>query len=410
MEKKKNKKKKIGLFIGIAIALVIAVVVLVLVLSGGHRVIKINSYSGTVSLERENEAMDIVQNMNLKSEDVVTTGADGIVELLLDTDKMVLAQSDTRFSILASGNENKGSLHIKLEYGTALARIDNKLPEGSTFEVETPNASMSVRGTMFTTSYNPRNNVSVVITNNGVVEVAVGTTVAQVNAGEMAIIEDDAVIVEPIPFAYTEQTLFEATILETEQGSGVYVKELVDWTHEILDVNGIRVDEMVKDDLRIRYWVQTKAEIDENTQWLADNGYLMSTGVMRNLDGELVSWAMTGQDGKPFTYRLYKEITEEYYLHINVYVADGTTFKTDDTLEEFLLITNDCYYVIGDATENTTEETSETTATDDVPGTIVTKEDIPTLRVTGTAVCFMTLNEEGKYHINYLRENERQGY
>ncbi len=351
-KKSKNSKKKwIALFAGISAVLVIAAVVLVLVLPDGHRVIKVNSVQGEVSLEREKEAMEIMQDMNLKSEDVVTTGADGIVELLLDTDKMVLAQSDTRFSILASGNENKGSLHIKLEYGTALARIDNKLPEGSTFEVETPNASMSVRGTMFTTSYRPQDNVSVVITNNGVVEVAVGTSVVQVNAGEMAIVEDDAVTVEPVPFAYTEQTLFEVSVLETEQGSGVYVKELVDWTHEILDVNGTRVDEMVKDDLRIRYWVQTKAEIDENIQWLADNGFLISTGVMRNPDGEVISWTMTGQDGKPFTYRLYKEISEEYYLHINVYVADGTTFKTDDTLEEFLLITNDYYYVIDDVTE-----------------------------------------------------------
>lgn len=355
MENKKSKNsKKIALFAGIGGAVLIAaiVVVLALVLSGGHRVIKVNSVQGEVSLERGNEEMEIMQDMNLKSEDVVTTGSDGIMELLLDTDKMVIAQSDTRFSILASGNENRGKLHIKLEYGTALARIDNKLPEGATFEVETPNASMSVRGTMFTTSYNPEDNVSVVITNNGMVEVTVGTTVVQVNAGEMAIVEDDSVTVEPIPFAYTEQTLFEATILDSGAGSGLYVKELVDWTHQTQDVNGTRVDEMVKDDLRIRYWVQTKAEIDENMQWLADNGFLMSTGVMRNPDGEMISWAMTGQDGKPFTYRLYKEISEEYYLHINVYVADGTTFKTDDTLEEFLLITNDCYYVMDDEAEN----------------------------------------------------------
>ena len=345
---KKNKKKFIALFTAIGVVVLVVAVVLVLVLSGGHRVIKVNSVLGTVSLERENEEMEIMQDMNLKSEDVVTTGADGIVELLLDTDKMLLAQSDTRFSIQASGNENKGQLHIELEYGTALARIDNKLPEGATFEVETPNAIMSVRGTMFTTSYNPQENISVVITNNGVVEVSVGTTVVQVNAGEMAVIEDDAVSVEPVSFAYGEQTLFEVSVLKTEQGSGVYVKELVDWTHQILDVNGTRVDEMVKDNLCIRYWVQSKDEIDENIQKLADGGFLMSTGKMINTDGEEISWAMTGQDGKPFTYRYYKEILQGYYLHINVYVPDATTFEPGDTLEKFLILTNDCYYVIGD--------------------------------------------------------------
>lgn len=44
-------------------------------------------------------------------------------------------------------------LKIELKYGTSLIEIENKLEDGSTFEVETPNASLSVRGTTFEARY-----------------------------------------------------------------------------------------------------------------------------------------------------------------------------------------------------------------------------------------------------------------
>ena len=93
----------------------------------------------------------------------------------------------------------------------------------------------------------------------------------------------------------------------------------------------------------------TEDEILDNIDRLREGGFLMGQGSIVNTDGDVIRWAMTGQDGKPFTYRYYKPISEDYYLHLNVYVTDGTTFKPGDTLEKYLILTNDCYYIMDDS-------------------------------------------------------------
>lgn len=344
MKSKTSNKKRIALITCVCAVILIVAVVLILVLSGGHRVIKVNNATGDVSLERNSKAQEMTVGMNLQSKDVITTGLDGIVELLLDADKIVLAQPDTCFSVLATGNENRGKLKIKLEYGSTLMRIENKLPEGATFEVETPNAVLSVRGTMFTTNYNRQDDVTVIITSEGVVEVTADDDVQQVPAGKMAVIKDDVITVEDFSFAYTEQTLFEVTRPTDLQGSGLYVKELVGWTHEILDVNGTRVDEMVKEDIRIRYWVQSEEEVLEDMEWLKDTEFFISESTMVNADGENIRWGIAGQNNVPFTYRYYKEISPGYYLRLYVYKENGEVFSVDDTIEKYLILTQDCYY------------------------------------------------------------------
>lgn len=45
-------------------------------------------------------------------------------------------------------------IKIELQYGTSLVEIENKLPKDAFFEVETPNATIGVRGTIFETCYN----------------------------------------------------------------------------------------------------------------------------------------------------------------------------------------------------------------------------------------------------------------
>ena len=127
----KEKNKKLPIIIGVVVVLVIAIVVVFAVVLGGHSVIKVKSFDGQVTLERDSSEKDMVEGMNLKSEDKVTTGDDGLVELLVDEDKHVLAQENTCFRIEAKGNKNKGKLKIKLEYGTSLVEIENKLSDDS---------------------------------------------------------------------------------------------------------------------------------------------------------------------------------------------------------------------------------------------------------------------------------------
>ena len=186
--------KKLPIIVGIILVIVVAVVgTIMIVQNNGHRVIKVDKVSGDASLEREATKQEIYEGINLKSQDAVITGQDGQVELLIDSDKHVLARENTKFKVVSSGNENKGKLKIELLYGTSLVEIENKLPKDATFEVETPNATIGVRGTIFETSYDEDENKTVVVVTSGVVEVTTDTETVMVEEGQKAIVVDDVV-------------------------------------------------------------------------------------------------------------------------------------------------------------------------------------------------------------------------
>ncbi len=188
----KTTSKKLPIIIGIIIIAVIAIVGIILVIgNGGHRVIKVDKVSGEVSLEREETKQEIYEGINLKSKDAVITGQDGQVELLVDSDKHIWAQENTKFKVVSTGDENKGKLKIELQYGTSLVEIEEKLPEGAFFEVETPNTTIGVRGTSFETSYYKEENKTVVVVTSGVVEVISDTESAMVEAGQSAVVVED---------------------------------------------------------------------------------------------------------------------------------------------------------------------------------------------------------------------------
>ena len=193
-ERMKKANKKIPIIIGIILVVVIAIVgTIVVVANKGHRVIKVDKVSGEASLERKDNEQEIYENINLKSEDTVITGMDGQVELLIDSDKHVLARENTKFKVISKGDENKGELKIELLYGTSLVEIENKLPEDAFFEVETPNATIGVRGTVFETTYCKEENRTVVAVISGVVEVTTDTEIIIVETGQSVIVVDDIV-------------------------------------------------------------------------------------------------------------------------------------------------------------------------------------------------------------------------
>ena len=128
-----------------------------------YRVIKIEEHNGEILLQHEEKEMTMSENnqycgMNLQSGDVVTTYDAAHMVLLLDSDKYVYADENSCFSVMTADNEENRKIKINLEYGKALCEIENKLSEEATFEVETPNATASVRGTIFGVYYDVENN------------------------------------------------------------------------------------------------------------------------------------------------------------------------------------------------------------------------------------------------------------
>ena len=137
------------------VAVVTAVVVFVVNQSDKYRLVKIKSYEGEVVIDRDGEDTDAFDGMKLIPDDRVNVLEKSFLELLCDNDKHICAEENTSFVIDSDGNEKDGYITIELLHGKALFTIDNKLPEDSSFDVKTPNATLSVRGTEFSVEYNP---------------------------------------------------------------------------------------------------------------------------------------------------------------------------------------------------------------------------------------------------------------
>ena len=143
---------------------IIAGVISVLVVAGGivaavvvlgtqdYRSIKVDTLTGqSIIIDEKNVETEAYKGMNLKAGNMIEVKKGGNMTLLLDADKYMFADEGTKFKIEASGNSKKSSTKTKivLEEGSVLCRLDSKLSDQETFEVETPNSVMSVRGTIF---------------------------------------------------------------------------------------------------------------------------------------------------------------------------------------------------------------------------------------------------------------------
>lgn len=192
----KNKSKVIKICIGAVIAvIVLAVIILLATSKERYRLIKVKDYSGSVTVDREDKngksKLEIFEGMRLVSRDVVTVETGAFLELLADDDKHIGAEGDTGFVLYADGNEKAGTLRIELLYGKALFTIDKKLNDKSSFEVETPNATLSVRGTRFSVAYDQTKNETVIEVFDGIVWVDYADGSSELQAGQSIIISDN---------------------------------------------------------------------------------------------------------------------------------------------------------------------------------------------------------------------------
>lgn len=148
----KSHKKKI--IIISAAVLVIAVVAMVVFLIFFHkkesyRIVKVYEVSGDATITREGVGeIEAYQDMVLDSGDKVVLKS-GNMTLRLDDDKYVYVEPDTEFELIASGSSANSKTRIELSRGAITNEIQNPLSEDSSYEVNTPNANMSVRGTKF---------------------------------------------------------------------------------------------------------------------------------------------------------------------------------------------------------------------------------------------------------------------
>lgn len=147
-----DKKKKIIIGAVAGVIVIVAAIVCLLLFrkkKDEYRIIKVYSVEGEAVVNRKNTGeLAPYANMILESGDNVKV-FDGMVTLKLDDDKFVYAQPNTEFDIKASGSAKNSKTTINLKEGSIANDIQRKLSDDSYYEINTPNSTMSVRGTVY---------------------------------------------------------------------------------------------------------------------------------------------------------------------------------------------------------------------------------------------------------------------
>jgi len=115
-----------------------------------YRILQVLEVSGSVSVERENlGGLEPFAGMRLESGDKITVGAESWLKMKMDEDKYALVEPDSVLYLEASGSSADSKTVLRLESGAVSNRLEGKLSEASSYEVNTPNSTMAVRGTVF---------------------------------------------------------------------------------------------------------------------------------------------------------------------------------------------------------------------------------------------------------------------
>ncbi len=205
--KKHINKKVLMIAVPVIILIIAGIIVLVFLNSNetyetyetyetfkSYRIIKLERFDGKVEVQRNKSPIDLFAGLQLIGGDVSSTGDESMMTLLIDSDKYMSVTPNTVFEVNASGSEDNGKVTIDIMSGKAVFDVKNKLSGSSTFEVNTPNATTSIKGTTFTTSYDPDRNSTHVSCDKGMVSVAYGDgKTYDVKAGEYVTVTNDVV-------------------------------------------------------------------------------------------------------------------------------------------------------------------------------------------------------------------------
>lgn len=201
----KTTKGKVITIGGVAVVAV-GIAAAVLMQGDGYRSIAVQEVAGNVAVVGEKNNGQAYVGEHLYSGDDVTVGDASELTMCMDNDKYVYADANTHFSLQASAANEDSEIKITLDAGSELNELQSKLGANDTYEVDTPNSTMSVRGTKFrVTVYKGKDGryYTLVEVTEGEVLVRLKTVDGKYNgeekvlvAGQSALIRGDAEISE----------------------------------------------------------------------------------------------------------------------------------------------------------------------------------------------------------------------
>ncbi|MCR5432452.1 MAG: FecR family protein [Lachnospiraceae bacterium] len=190
-----------------------------------YRSIKVFEINGVCDVERNGEKLEAFKNMSLSSGDVLTVAKDGFTRLKLDDDKYVYLQADTRVRLTATGSEKNSRTKVFVERGMMTTEVKKKLSAKSSYDIVTPNTSMSIRGTITNTKVVLADDGEVQ-TSSAVVEGKVDYTVYKKGEdGKTVAVEKQLAEGEALSVSTAKNDLVDEKILEEIIDSGLKVSE-----------------------------------------------------------------------------------------------------------------------------------------------------------------------------------------
>lgn len=135
--------------IGGTTVVAVGIALAVLFMGGGYRSILVEQVEGIVNVIGERNNGQAYSGQRLYSGDDVTVHEASSMTMCMDNDKYVYADANTHFTLKASSAKENSKIKISLDKGSELNVLKSKLGPDDSYEVETPNSTMSVRGTTF---------------------------------------------------------------------------------------------------------------------------------------------------------------------------------------------------------------------------------------------------------------------
>ena len=109
------------------------------------RVVEVN---GPCSILREGATINAIADMPLYSGDTFFSGVNASARIMVDDDKFLYLDAATRINFTASGTPDDTHTMIYIETGSMLTEVKEKLAEGETFDIVTPNTCTAIHGTI----------------------------------------------------------------------------------------------------------------------------------------------------------------------------------------------------------------------------------------------------------------------
>lgn len=114
-----------------------------------YRSIMVEDVQGTANVVGEKNNGQAYKGERLYSGDDVTVLESSELTMCMNNDKYVYADENTHFKLEAASSKKSTRIKIILDEGSELNELTQKLGIDDSYEVDTPNSTMSVRGTVF---------------------------------------------------------------------------------------------------------------------------------------------------------------------------------------------------------------------------------------------------------------------